>query len=334
MHEPPPSPPASSPSRRVGVLVLPGFSLLAQACATEPLTVAGQLAGAPLYRLVTLGPAVQSVASASGQRLLAELSLAELSLAQPGHAEPGLAPAAADLDMLLVCAPGAQAADEALRRRLVELAIPGRLIAGIGGGAELLARAGLLDGYRATVPWQHLEAVRRAHPRIRLSRQPFEIDRERLTCGGGTAALDMMMTLIGRQHGSQLAERVSAHFVLERVRMGEEPSGPPSGGVPESLAEALALMEANVEEPLTTAELAEHLGISRRQLERLFKKHLQAVPSRYYLDLRLQRARRLLRESEHPAGEVAMLTGFSSAAHFSTAYRNHFGLTPREERLG
>ncbi|WP_290909394.1 GlxA family transcriptional regulator [Halomonas sp.] len=300
-------------------MVLPGFSLLAQACATEPLTVAGQLAEAPLYRLVTLGAAVQPVASASGQQLLAERALAQ---------------SLDDLDMLVVCAPGAQAADEALRRRLVELAIPGRPIAGIGGGAELLARAGLLDGYRATVPRQHLEAVRRAHPRIRLSRQPFEIDRERLTCGGGTAALDMMMTLVGRQHGSALAERVSAHFVQERVRMGDDPPpGLPSGAVPESLTEALALMETNIEEPLTTAELAEHLGISRRQLERLFKKHLQAVPSRYYLDLRLQRARRLLREGERPAGEVALMTGFSSAAHFSTAYRNHFGLTPREERL-
>ena len=318
MHQPPSSLPSSSPTRRVGVLVLPGFSLLAEACATEPLMVAAQLAAAPLYRLVTLGPAVQPVASASGQRLLAE---------------SGLARGDADLDMLLVCAPGAEAADEALRRRLVELATPGRLLAGIGGGAELLARAGLLDGYRATMPWPRLEAVRRAHPRIRLSRQPFEIDGERLTCGGGTAALDMMMTLIGRQHGSALAERVSAHFVLERVRVGEEPSPGLPGGTPESLTEALALMEANIEEPLTTAELAEHLGISRRQLERLFKKHLRAVPSRYYLDLRLQRARRLLRESERPAGDVAMMTGFSSAAHFSTAYRNHFGLTPREERL-
>lgn len=319
MHQPPSSLPSSSPTRRVGVLVLPGFSLLAEACATEPLMVAAQLAAAPLYRLVTLGPAVQPVASASGQRLLAESGLARVD---------------ADLDMLLVCAPGAEAADEALRRRLVELATPGRLLAGIGGGAELLARAGLLDGYRATMPWPRLEAVRRAHPRIRLSRQPFEIDGERLTCGGGTAALDMMMTLIGRQHGSALAERVSAHFVLERVRLGEGAPGPLAGGAPESLGEALALMEANVEEPLTTAELAEHLGISRRQLERLFKKHLQAVPSRYYLDLRLQRARRLLRENEQPVGEVALLTGFSSAAHFSTAYRNHFGLTPREERLG
>ncbi len=318
MLQPPSLLPSSPSARRVGVLVLPGFSLLAEACATEPLSVAGLLAAAPLYRLMILGQAAQPVASASGQGLVAECALAQ---------------APDDLDMLLVCAPGAQAADEPLRRRLAELATPGRLIVGIGGGAELLAHAGLLDGYRATVPWSRLEEVRRAHPRIRLSSQPFEIDRERLTCGGGTAALDMMMTLVGRQHGSVLAERVSAHFVLERVRMGEQPPPGLPGGIPESLTEALALMEANIEEPLTTAELAEHLGISRRQLERLFKKYLRAVPSRYYLDLRLQRARRLLRESERPAGEVAMMTGFSSAAHFSTAYRNHFGLTPREERL-
>lgn len=307
-------------SRRVGVLVLSGFSLLAEACATEPLEVAGQLAGRSLYSLTTLSLAGQPVTSGSRQRLLCESGLAEAGDA---------------LDILLVCAPGAEGAEGALLDRLAELAVPGRLMVGIGGGAELLARAGLLDGYRATVPWPRFEAVRLAHPRIRLSRQLFEIDGERLTCGGGTAAMDMMMTLIGRHHGSELAERVSAHFVLERVRMGSEPQTAASAGAaPESLTEALALMEANIEEPLTTAELAEHLGVSRRQLERLFKKHLQAVPSRYYLDLRLQRARRLLRESERPAGEVALLTGFSSAAHFSTAYRNHFGVSPREERLG
>ena len=305
--------------RRVGVLLLPGFSLLAEACATEPLAVAGELAGAPLYALSTLSPDEQPVAAGSRQRLLADASLSRCGDA---------------LDMLLVCAPGADSADEALLARLAALAVPGRLLAGIGGGAELLARAGLLDGYRATVPWPRFEAVRRAHPHIRLSRQLFEIDGDRLTCGGGTAAMDMMMTLVGRHHGSELAERVSARFVLERVRTGSEPQAQPRPAeIPESLAEALALMEANIEEPLTTAELAEHLGMSRRQLERLFKKHLQAVPGRYYLDLRLKRARRLLRESECPAGEVALLTGFSSAAHFSTAYRNHFGVTPREERL-
>ncbi|MDR9440553.1 MAG: helix-turn-helix domain-containing protein, partial [Halomonas sp.] len=220
---------------------------------------------------------------------------------------------------------------------LSRLAGAGVLLGGIGGGTEVLARAGVLDGYRATLPWQRFEAFSEAFPRVRLSRQLFEIDRDRLTCGGGTAAMDMMMTLVGSQHGPRLAERISEHFVLERIRMGDEPQQVPLrsrlGHAPESLAEAVALMEANIEEPLTTHELAEHLGISRRQLERLFKKYLQAVPSRYYLDLRLQQARRLLRESDHPAGEIALQTGFSSAAHFSTAYRNHFGITPREERL-
>lgn len=320
-----PSPPSQPPTRHVGVLLLPGFSLLAEACATEPLAVANQLAGRLLYRLTTFGLHEGAVESGSKQVLSPDRVLAP----REGGGER--------LDMLLVCAPGETPLREALVARLRQLAEGGVVLGGIGGGAEVLARAGVLDGYRATLPWQRFEAVAREHPRVRLSRQLFEIDRERLTCGGGTAAMDMMMTLIGSQQGSGLAERVSEHFVLERVRMGDEPQQTSLrarlGNAPQSLVEAVTLMEANIEEPLTTHELAEHLGISRRQLERLFKKHLQAVPSRYYLDLRLQQARRLLRETDRPAGEIALHTGFSSAAHFSTAYRNHFGLTPREERL-
>ncbi|MEQ6888525.1 GlxA family transcriptional regulator [Halomonas sp. CS7] len=316
--------PSMSISRHVGVVVLPGFSLLAEACATEPLFVANRLEGRPLYRLTTFATASGPVASASQQALMPQAGIGEVD-------EP--------LDLLLVCAPGPLAGrvPEALVDWLRRLAGAGVLLGGIGGGTEVLARAGVLDGYRATLPWQRFDAVADDFPQVRLSRQLFEIDRDRLTCGGGTAAMDMMMTLVGSQHGPRLAERISEHFVLERIRMGDEPQQMPLRSrlshAPESLAEAVALMEANIEEPLTTHELAEHLGISRRQLERLFKKYLQAVPSRYYLDLRLQRARRLLRESDHPAGEIALLTGFSSAAHFSTAYRNHFGITPREERL-
>ncbi|MDI5984703.1 GlxA family transcriptional regulator [Halomonas sp. M4R5S39] len=315
----------STLTRHVGVVVLPGFSLLAQACATEPLAVANQLAGRTLYRLTTFGLDARPVTSSSQQALLAQ--------ERAGEAFVGL-------DMLLVCATGPLAAGvpEALFEWLKRLATRGVVLGGIGGGTEVLARAGVLDGYRATLPWQRFDAFARAYPRVRLSQQLFEIDRDRLTCGGGTAAMDMMMTLIGSQQGSQLAERVSEHFVLERVRMGDEPQQVSLrsrlGHAPQSLIEAVALMEANIEEPLTTHELAEHLGISRRQLERLFKKYLQAVPSRYYLGLRLQQARKLLRESDRPAGEIALQTGFSSAAHFSTAYRNHFGMTPREERLG
>lgn len=312
-------------TRHVGVVVLPGFSLLAQACATEPMQVANRLAGQTLYRLSTFALDEGPVVSASGQMLMPQSIVAESS---------------APLDMLMVCAPvplpGSVPA--ALFDWLRRLSAARVALGGIGGGTEVLARAGVLEGYRATLPWPRFAAFADAYPRIRLSRQLFEIDRDRLTCGGGTAAMDMMMTLIGSQHDDDLARRISEYFVLERIRMGDEPQEVPMRTrlrhAPESLVDALALMDANIEEPLTTHELSEHLGISRRQLERLFKKYLQAVPSRYYLNLRLQAARRLLRESDRSAGEIALRTGFSSAAHFSTAYRNHFGMTPREERLG
>ena len=146
------------------------------------------------------------------------------------------------------------------------------------------------------------------------------------------------MTLIGQQQGAGLAQRISEHFVCERIRMADEPQQLPLrsrlGHAPQSLLDAVALMQANIEEPLTTHELSAHLGLSRRQLERLFKKHLQAVPSRYYLNLRLQQARRLLRESDQAVGEIALAHGFSSGAHFSPAYRHHCGSSPRDERLG
>ncbi|MBA2779424.1 GlxA family transcriptional regulator [Billgrantia kenyensis] len=311
-------------TRWVGVLTLPGFSLLAQACALEPLIVANQLAGRRLYRLQAFTPEGGEVAS-----------MADISQA----ASPPFERASLELDMLVVCAPSPLPPmhESTVTGRLRQLGRSGVVLIGVGGGTELLARAGVLDGFRATLPWQRFAAFTRDFPRVRLTQQLFEIDRDRLTCGGGTAAMDMMMTLVATHHGSELAERVSEHFVLERVRMADEPQQVPLrarlGHAPAPLVDAVMLMEANIEEPLTTHELAEHLGISRRQLERLFKKYLQAVPGRYYLDLRLKEARRLLRGSDLPAGEIAMKTGFSSPAHFSTAYRNHFGVTPREERL-
>ncbi len=311
-------------SRQVGFVLLPGFSLLAQACALEPLHVANLLAGERLYTPLTFGLDERAVKSA------AELALSPHSVAGDDTGE---------LDMLFVCAPASVAGDPvALLSWLARLAGRGVALGGIAGGTEVLARAGVLDGYRATLPWQSAESFVQAHPAVRVSQQLFEIDRDRLTCGGGTAAMDMMMTLIAQHHGQPLAERISEHFVCERIRMGDEPQHVPLrsrlGHAPQSLIDAVTLMESNIEEPLTTHELSTHLGISRRQLERLFKKYLQAVPSRYYLDLRLQQARKLLRESDQAVGDIALQTGFSSGAHFSTAYRNHFGMTPREERLG
>ncbi|GHA94416.1 AraC family transcriptional regulator [Modicisalibacter luteus] len=304
-------------------MLLPGFSLLAQACALEPLHVANRLSGARLYTSMTFGMDTREVRSA-----------AELTLTPEGAVGGDIGA----LDLLFVCAPSQTTHTPAgLLDWLKRLAGRGIVLGGIAGGTEVLARAGVLDGYRVTLPWQNAETFARNHPTVRVTNQLFEIDRDRLTCGGGTAAMDMMMTLIGQQHGQRLAERISEHFVCERIRMGDEPQHAPLrsrlGHAPQSLLDAVTLMESNIEEPLTTHELSEHLGISRRQLERLFKKYLQAVPSRYYLGLRLQQARKLLRETDQAVGDIALQTGFSSGAHFSTAYRNHFGMTPREERM-
>ncbi len=238
-------------TRDVGVVVLPGFSMLAQACATEPLHVANRLAGRTLYRLSTFAVDERPVASASGQALLPQAAAAA---------------SGASLDLLLVCAPGplAGSVPQSLLDWLQRLAAARVVLGGIGGGTEVLARTGVLDGYRATLPWPRFEAFARDYPRVRLSQQLFEIDRDRLTCGGGTAAMDMMMTLVGSHHGDELAERISEHFVLERIRMGDEPQQVPLrtrlGHAPQSLVDAVALMESNIEEPLTTHELAEHLA--------------------------------------------------------------------------
>ncbi|WP_280567936.1 GlxA family transcriptional regulator [Chromohalobacter sp. 296-RDG] len=310
--------------RQVGFLLLPGFSMLAQACAMEPLHVANLLAERRLYVPRTFGLDGRAVKSA-----------AELALTPESVAGSDVQP----LDMLMVCGVSPSPESESLNLHgwLQRLASRGVMLGGIAGGTQMLARAGVLEGYRVTLHVAGADAFTRDFPGVHVSHQLFEIDRGRLTCGGGTAAMDMMMTLIAQQHGARLAESVSEHFVCERIRMADEPQHVPLRArlshAPQSLVDAVTLMDSNIEEPLTTHELAEHLGISRRQLERLFKKYLQAVPSRYYLELRLQKARQLLRDSEQAVGDIALSTGFSSGAHFSTAYRNHFGISPRDERI-
>ncbi|MFI0471943.1 GlxA family transcriptional regulator [Halomonas sp. HMF6819] len=321
-HASPIDAPSSTP-KRFGVLLLPGFSLLSHACLVEPLLLANQLSGQRRYQVVSLGLEKGSVRSAAA--LSAEV-------------EFGLNDGTEAFDCVFIAAPSPL--PYPLGAALVGWlrALPSKTaLGGLAGGSEVLARCGLLDGYRATLPWQRFAALSQAYPAVTFTQTLFEIDRDRLSAAGGTAALDMALTLIRRELGAELAQRVSEQFAYERVRTADEPQHVPLrsrlGHAPQSLVDAVALMEANIEEPFSTLELAEHLGVSRRQLERLFKKYLQAVPSRYYLDLRLQAGRSRLRESDQPIGEIALAVGFSSGAHFSTAYRNHFGLTPREERL-
>ena len=308
--------------KRFGFLLLPNFSLIAFSSAIEPLRMANWVSGEELYETVLISHDGEAVASSFGVQTLVNCSLANLPM----------------LDAVFVCgaSPIARTGNEAVIGWLRRQGIGPMGMGGIGTGSYILACAGLLKNTRATIHWWDLASLREEFPSTHVTNNLYEIDKNRYTCSGGTAAMDMMLFLIGKEHGMDLAASVSEQFVCERIRTSEDPQRIPLkariGASQPKLIEAVTLMEMNIEEPLSTDDLAHHVGLSRRHLERLFKKHLQTVPSKHYLELRLEHARKLLRQSDKTILQIGLACGFTSASYFSTAYRNHYGLTPREER--
>lgn len=306
---------------RIGFLTLPNHSMIACANALEALRMANYASETELYswRVVTLDGA--PVPASNGLSLTPTVSLSE----------------AGPLDLLMVCggidvrhsvAPGLE---DALRR----LARRGTALGALCTGSFVLADAGLLDFYRCAIHWENLPAIREEFPEIDFVEDAYVIDRDRLTCTGGVAPLEMMLELIAAQGGKALADKVSEQFILDRtarVPGARREARPRRQLADPTLARAVRLMEGAIERPLAIAALAERLDVSARQLERLFRRHLGASPAAYQLGLRLERARELLRLSPLPVTDVGLACGFQSAAHFSTAYARRFGRSPREER--
>jgi transcriptional regulator GlxA family with amidase domain len=203
-------------------------------------------------------------------------------------------------------------------------------------GGYALARAGLLDNYRATIHWENLPSLREEFPRVQLNDQVFSIDRDRYTASGGTAPLDLMLNLIQLKHGLRISQLVSEQFVLERVRSDRDrqyvPLRAQVGSSHGNMIRVAQLMEENIEKPLSLERIAHATGLSRRQIERLFRRHLDCVPKRYYLEMRLRRARELLLQTAMPIMDVTTSCGFKSPPHFSRCYRAQFGYPPSAER--
>jgi transcriptional regulator GlxA family with amidase domain len=250
----------------------------------------------------------------------------------------GALSAAEHCDALIVAAgiDGHLYDDKEIFAQLRRLARRGIDIGAVNLGSYLLARAGLLDGYRCTVHWENLSGFAEAFPQLELTSELFEIDRDRFTCSGGIAAFDLMLHIITAQHGFQLATAVSDQFIHERIRDKRDRQRmalPARLGIrhPKLLA-AIKRMEENLEEPVSRAELARTVRVSARQLERLFRKYLGRTPTRFYLELRLDKARHLLQQTEMTVLDVALACGFVSASHFSKCYRERFVKTPRAER--
>jgi transcriptional regulator GlxA family with amidase domain len=207
---------------------------------------------------------------------------------------------------------------------------------GVGAGVLWLAESGALNGARAALPWSLYPDVDMRADQALLSPHLYEIDGARITSCGGAASIDFALTLIDLLFGATVQAQVKEILCVDRVRGPDERQRVALqarfGVLQPKLTEAVTLMEANIEEPLSTDDIAQLAGVSRRQLERLFKQYLGSLPSRYYLELRLQRARQLLRDTNHSIVQVGLMCGFSSGSHFSTAFGALFGNTPREER--
>ena len=312
----------TSAPQTVGLLLVPGFALMSYASVVEPLRAANLLAGKELYRWIHITPEPAIVTASCGATVPCSVKAGDN----------------VTLDLLLVCAGGNPAAfrDRTTLQWLKTLAARGLRIGGVSGGPVILARAGIMDGYHMTVHWEHAPAVAEAYPNIMLTRSIYIVDRNRLTCAGGTAPLDMMHMLIAEAHGPELARKVSDWFMHTDIRPGQSAQRASLteryGVHDDRLTAALELMENHPGEPLSRAATARRVGLSTRQLDRLFAEKLGTGHASHYRRIRLQRARDLLRQSAVPITEIALGCGFSSASHFSRAYRQTFGVTPAAER--
>lgn len=300
------------------------FSMMSLSSAIEPLRSCNRLQERQTFRW--------HLASLNGETITAASGIPFATLPVDKVLE--------ETDYLLICGGERVVAPRFERGYLTVLRQAARkrvVIGALSTGTFLLAKSGLLKGYRCTIHWESLAAFSKSWPDIHCTRSLFEIDRNRLTCAGGTAAMDMMLHLIASRFGQQQAHAVASQFHYDRIRTMEEQQ---RGGAalpnaaPPAVQSAIALMQAHLEEPLTLDEVARHSGVGRRQLERLFAQYAAKTPQRYYLELRLNQAREMLIYSDQSVIDIALSVGFNSTSHFATWFRRLFGLLPSGIRRG
>ncbi len=315
-------PDAEHPSRLFAFLLVDKFSMFSLSAAIDTVRSANRQLGQDAYSWTTVSADGDAVMASNGLPLKVDYAVADLPQA----------------DILFVCVglatefPGKSKVLAALRswgRR-------GGSLGGLSVGTYLLAEAGQLDGYRCTIHWENRAGFQERFPDIECTASVFEIDRKRFTCAGGTTSIDLMLEIVRRDFGANLANAVANQFQHERIRSAEDRQriGPERdlSGKSEKLKKIAEKMADTLDEPLSAVQLAKSAGLSVRQVERLFLRHMGVTPGRYYMRLRLERARELLRQTNMPILDVAIATGFTSHSYFAQSYRLLFGRPPSEER--
>lgn len=303
-------------------LLLDNFTMIAFAGAIEPLRIANRMAGRTLYEWRLVSETGAPVAASNGVVL---------------QVDGGLDAAAGEAVILVVGGINVKAAiTRPILTWLRREARRGLAVGALCTGAQVIAEAGLLDGRRCTIHWENRDSFEEDFPEIELSPNVYVIDRDRYTAAGGTASTDLMLKLIARRHGAELANLVADQMIHTSIRSDKDAqrlSIPTRIGVRHpKLAGIIAQMEAHIEDPVSPADLAREGGMSTRQLERLFNRYLGRSPKRYYMDLRLGKARNLLLQTDMSVINVALACGFTSPSHFSKCYRALYKTTPYRER--
>ncbi len=314
--------PETDRPERFVFLLLENFTLIAFAGAIEPLRLANRMAGRTLYEWQVVSATGAPVAASNGVVTAVEGGLAEIGREATIIVVGGLNVKAAISRPVLTW----------LRRE----ARRGMAVGAVCTGAQVLAEAGLLDGRRCTIHWENRDSFEEDFPEIDLTHNIFVIDRDRYTAAGGAASTDLMLKLIALRHGPELATLVADQMIHTSIRSDRDEqrlSIPTRIGVRHpKLASVIHRMEEHIEEPISPMLLARDAGMSTRQLERLFRRYLNRSPKRYYMELRLGRARNLLMQTDMSVIAVAMACGFASPSHFSKCYRALYRTTPYRER--
>ncbi len=312
----------NSDTQSLGLLLVDGFALMSYASVIEPYRAANTLGGRPLYRWTHISMDGSPSHASNGAMIMADQAVGE--------------PLACDVLFVFAGGDPTKFTDKGSFAWLRQIAATGTVVAGISAGPHLLAQAGLLDGYRATIHWEHRPAFSEAFPRTTLEQGLYVIDRRRLTCAGGMAGMDLALELIEREQGHILAAKVSDWFIRSEPRAANRPQRlslrDRYGITNDRVLVVLARMESSVEEPSTRQELARIAGVSLRQLERLFLGHLNETVGDCYMRIRLAQAEQLLRTTGLSTIDVGIACGFKSSSHFSRSYKDKYGRSPSDER--
>ena len=305
------------------IVLFDQFPLIPFSCLVDCLRTANRFAGRQVYKWTLTSIDGGNVEASSGVTVGVKQSLQSVSSCDR---------------LFIVSTNKAQFFDdEKTFNKLIKFDRNGCMLGSASSGSFILAKAGLLEDVRCTIHWENLPVFRELYPRLNITRNIYEIDAGRATCSGGTAALDMTLKLIEMDCGHEVARKISQMYQHDRLRTQDDQQRMEGKydliRLSPKLAEAIDLMQNNIEDPLSPQEIAGHVGVSLRQLERLFKKYRETTPQRHYLRLRLENARQLLLYTSQSGLDVAIASGFSSHSHFIKSYRDVYGRTPREERV-